>query len=211
MFQTLLVYFHLIATSVVIGIIVLTDLRLLTKIYGYRVVIKPPDRFETVLISIALAILYITGGMLIYLGLDVRDDYVTGNGKLQGKLMLVALLTANAVVLHHLVFPILRLSLPVSAWNQEQWLKVALSVSLSNSIWFFVAFLGIARDWNYQASPGFVILVWTTMWAAMFVGVNLILLIASRDAPSSHPDWLDAIKRNWMPLAAGSTIKSAED
>jgi hypothetical protein len=141
---TLLIYIHLIATCAAIGTIVITDLRLLAKVLGYRVVIPAPQRFETITISVALAGLYLTGGALIALGVADRVDYLA-NGKLQGKLILVGLLTANAFVLHHWVFPILQRSRPVSAWTRGNWVTVALAVSLSNSTWFFAAFLGIAR------------------------------------------------------------------
>ena len=41
----LIVYFHLIATCMAIGVIVMTDMRLLAKLAGYRVTIPPPERF----------------------------------------------------------------------------------------------------------------------------------------------------------------------
>ncbi len=201
MLKMLVVYFHLIATCAAIGTIVITDLRLLAKVMGYRVVIPPPQRFETVMISLALAALYITGGFLLYLGVDERPDYLMGNGKLQGKLILVAVLTVNAFLLHSWVFPILERSRPVSAWRRKHWLKVALPVSLSNSTWFFVAFLGIARGWNYNVSPGFVLCVELAAWLTLFLMVNVVLMLASRDAPKPQPDWIDAVKSSWTDLA----------
>ena len=196
---TLLVYLHLIATCAAIGTIVITDLRLLAKVLGYRVVIPAPQRFETITISVALAGLYLTGAVLIALGVADRADYLT-NGKLQGKLMLVGLLTVNAFVLHYRVFPILQRSRPVSAWTRGNWITVALAVSLSNSTWFFAAFLGIARPWNYTVSPGFVLQVAVVAWALLFLMVNAVLLLASRDAPKPNPDWIDAVKSSWSEL-----------
>lgn len=196
---TLTVYVHLIATCAAIGTIVITDLRLLAKVLGYRVVIPAPQRFETITISAALAGLYFTGGILIVLGLADRPDYLI-NGKLQGKLVLVGLLTANAFVLHRWVFPILQRSRPVSAWTRGNWITVALAVSLSNSTWFFAAFLGIARPWNYTVSPGFVLQVAAMAWALLFLLVNAVLLLASRDAPKPNPDWIDAVKSSWSEL-----------
>ena len=62
MFKTLLIFLHLIATCAAIGTIVLTDLRLIAKVIGYRVVIPKPERLETTIISLALVLLYLTGG-----------------------------------------------------------------------------------------------------------------------------------------------------
>ncbi len=203
---TLLIYLHLIATCAAIGTIVITDLRLLAKVLGYRVVIPAPQRFETITISVALAGLYLTGGLLIVLGLTDRPDYLI-NGKLQGKLVLVGLLTANAFVLHHWVFPILQRSRPVSAWTRGNWITVALAVSLSNSTWFFTAFLGIARPWNYTVSPGFVLQIAVVAWAVLFLMVNAVLLLASRDAPKPNPDWIDAVKSSWSELGELAPVK----
>ena len=207
MLKMLLVYLHLIATCAAIGTIVITDMRLLAKVMGYRVVIPPPQRFETLTITFALIALYITGGVLVFLGLDERPDYLMGNGKLQAKLVLVALLTVNAFALHHWVFPILQRSRPVSAWRRKDWLTVAIAVSASNSTWFFVAFLGIARGWNYSVSVGFVLSTALLGWATLFVGVNLVLLLASRDMPREQPDWIDAVKSSWTDLAELESTK----
>lgn len=193
MLKTLLIYGHLIATCAAIGTIVITDLRLAAKSLGYRVVIPRPERFETVLVSVSLAGLYVTGAALIVLGLQEKPDFLT-NPKLLGKLILVALLTLNAIVLHRGVFPLLSRSRPVSEWKRRDWLLVAASVSLSNSLWFYCAFLGIARIWDGSVSLGFVLAVAAVCHAALFLVVNILLKLASRDAPRPNPDWMDSLK-----------------
>ena len=201
MLKTLIVYIHLIATCAAIGTIVITDLRLAAKAMGYRVVIPPPERFETRMISAALAMLYLTGAIIVYLGLQANPDYLT-NEKVQAKLVLVALLTVNAVVLHRMVFPILGRSRPVSRWSRGDWTTVALSVSFSNSVWFFCAFLGIARVWNGTVSIGFVLTVALAAWFTVFLLVNVLLKVASRDEPKPKPDWIDSMKSTLSDFAA---------
>lgn len=200
MIFTFVVYLHLIATCAAIGTIVITDLRLMAKVLGYRVVIPRPERFETIMISAALATLYLTGGVLIWMGLEHNPQYLS-NGKLQGKLVLVALLSANAFFLHRQVFPILGRSRPVSRWKRLEWATVASSVSLSNSTWFFCAFLGIARVWNNNVSIGFVLSIAVAAWAVVFMLVNGVLLLASRDAPKERPDWIDSVKASLSDFA----------
>lgn len=193
MLKTLIVYIHLIATCIAIGTIVITDLRLAAKALGYKVVIPPPEKLETVMITAALVLLYITGAGLVIMGLLANPDFLS-NQKVQAKLVLVALLTINAVVLHKLVFPILERSKRVSRWSGLEWLTVAGSVSLSNSIWFFAAFLGINRVWNGTVSIGFVLGMAALIWEVLFVMVNIMLFMYSRDKPRHHPDWIDNLK-----------------
>ena len=76
MLKTLLVYLHLIATCAAIGTIVITDMRLAAKALGYKVVIPPPERFETIMVSAALLVLYCTGAAIIYLGWYANPDYL---------------------------------------------------------------------------------------------------------------------------------------
>lgn len=200
MFKTLIIYFHLLATCAAIGTIVLTDLRLMAKVLGYRVVIPKPERFETRIISAALAVLFLSGAVIVFLGLEANPEYLD-NEKLQAKLLLVGLLTANAVVLHCAVFPILGRSRPVSAWSLKDWSIVSLSVSLSNSFWLFCSFLGIARVWNGTVSLGFVLSVALAVWFVMFLAVNVMLALASRDAPKPEPDWIDSMKTSLSNFA----------
>lgn len=200
MLTTLLVYLHLIATCAAVGTIVITDLRLAAKALGYKVVIPAPERFETLMVTVALTVLYITGASIVYLGLQDNPTYLD-NPKLQGKLVLVALLTANAFVLHRGVFPILQRSRPVSRWTRGEWMMTAGSVSLSNSLWFFCAFLGIARIWNGTVELLFVLGVAAAAWLLLFALVNLMLKLASRDEPKPTPDWIDSMKASLSDFA----------
>ena len=191
MLFTFFVFLHLIATCAAIGTIVVTDMRLAAKLMSYRVVIPRPERFETVMVMVSLVFLYATGIVLVTVGVAERPDYLA-NGKLQGKLVLVGVLTLNAFILHFRTFPILALSLPVSEWSRRQWLTVAGSVSLSNSLWFFCAFLGVARPWNFQVSGWFVLGTAAGVWACVFLVTHLVLRLGSRDAPRQQPDWVDS-------------------
>jgi hypothetical protein len=193
MLHTLVVYIHLLATCVAIGTIVVTDTRLLAKLAGYKIVIPAPARLETRIITLALVVLYFTGGLLLWLGWEKNPQYLT-NQKLQAKLLLVGVLTLNALVLHGRVFPILQRALPVSQWTRKQWLTVSLSVSLSNSLWFYCAFLGIARPWNFMVHLGQVLCLAVWVWAGLLLVIHAVLVLASRDAPKPRPDWIDSVK-----------------
>jgi hypothetical protein len=199
--KLLVLFTHLLSTCLALGVILLTDIRLLGRMMGYRVVIPPPSRFDTRIVMAALPLLCLSGGMLVFWGLQDRPDYLL-NPKLQVKVSLVGLLVANAFVLHRWVFPVLERGLPLAQWTPRQFNLVAVSVGLSNSLWLYCAFLGIARPWNFAVVGEEVLLVGAGLWVVVAVGLRLLLVMAARDEPMGEADWIDSIKAS---LAAGST------
>jgi hypothetical protein len=131
-----------------------------------------------------------------------QDDPVyLVNQKLQAKLILVALLTANAFVLHRLVFTIICRAEPVPCWSGRNRLLVSASVSFSNSLWLFCAFLGVASIWDSTVGLAFVLTVALACWVALLAVVNAILALASRDRPKPQPDWIDPMKTSLSDFA----------
>jgi len=203
MLHLLTVYVHLIATCMAIGVIVMTDMRLAAKLAGYRVVIPPPERFETKMIVVAMTTLVLSGLALVMFGLAENPRYLE-NPKLQAKILLVALLVVNAFALHYIAFPRLARARLIASWSARDHLAVALPVGLSNSLWMYCAFLGIARPWNFTIDIVSVI----SVAAVLFVLASLIVLIAlrfgARDEPRTQPDWIDSMKARLsdrMPLS----------
>lgn len=191
--QLLVLFAHLVGVCLALGMILLTDARLLARVAGYRVVILPPSRFDTRVITVALLLLAVSGGALIAYGLADRPDFLA-NPKLQAKLVLVVVLAVNAVVLHRAVFPILERGRPVSRWTARSCWRVALSVGLSNSLWFYCAFLGIARPWNFTLTFWEVFAAAPLLWAGFVLAIRFTLTLAARDEPSGEGDWIDSMK-----------------
>lgn len=193
MTKLLLVYVHLIATCLALGLIISTDLRLVAKLLRYRCVIRPPKPFETRVIALALIALCASGGLLVVQGLQTDPHFLSGNEKLIGKMLLVVLLCINAFVLHRLTFPRLAQPHTVSSWTRQDHLRVALPVALSNTLWLYCAFLGIARVWNDKP-----LLEVMLPAALLFVLLALTILaglrLAARDEPLTPPDWIDSMK-----------------
>jgi hypothetical protein len=80
----LTVCIHLFATCMAIGVIVMTDMRLLAKLAGYRVVIPPPERFETRMISVAMTTLVLSGVALVMMELAEKAD-LSGQSQAAGQ------------------------------------------------------------------------------------------------------------------------------
>jgi hypothetical protein len=191
-----LVFGHLLAASMALGAIVATDLRMLSKLAHDKVRIPPPNEFVARLVTIALGLLYVTGAGIVAIGSLGQPDYFL-NPKLQGKLLLVALLTINAFVLHRLTFPRLARGRSVGRWRPLDWVVVVLPISLSNCLWLFCAFLGIARPWNHAMSLTDLFGVAATLYGLTVVVVTLVLAAASRKPrPGRLGDAIVALKRS---------------
>ena len=206
MLKLLLLFSHLLGTSLALGAIVATDIRLLRKLADERVRIAPPNPFVMRLITLALLLLYVTGAAMLVLGIAADSEYLSGNPKLQAKLLLVALLSVNALVLHHYTFPGLARGRRVARWKAADFMRVALPVSLSNCLWMYCAFLGIARPWSQVVSLGFVLGTAAWLFALTLAAVTTILVIAAQDRTDAEPGWIDALKRQ---LGALSTALKA--
>jgi hypothetical protein len=191
--KLLLTYGHLIATCLALGLIITTDLRLLAKMARYRCIIRPPRRFERQVIGTALVALCLSGAGLIALGLSASPDYLD-NPKLQAKLLLVVALCINAFVLHRITFPRLATPHRVSTWTLRDHLCVVLPVALSNTLWLYCAFLGVARHWNNSRSVPEVLLPAGALYVLAAAGIYAALRLAARDEPQTPPDWIDSMK-----------------
>ena len=125
-----------------------------------------------------------------------RADYLA-NPKLQAKLVLVVLLTINAFVLHRLTFPRLARGRRVARWHASDWLIVGVPVAVSNFLWMFVAFLGVARAWNGTMPFGEIMAIAAVLYGVAQAAVLAILALAASDAdPKTHPR--SARVRRWL-------------
>lgn len=177
----ILVFLHLLAASMALGAIVATDLRLLSKLAQDRIRIAPPNDFVARIVMVALLMLYVTGGAIVFLASQDRPDYLA-NPKLQSKLILVVLLTINAFVLHRVTFPRLGRGRRVARWHASDWIVVAVPVAISNFLWMFCAFLGIARAWNNVMPMRDILEIAAGLYVVAQLGVFGILAIAGSGA-----------------------------
>ena len=201
----LLLFGHLLAASMALGAIVATDLRLLSKLSQDKVRIAPPNPFVARIVMVALLLLYVTGGAIVVHGLSERADYLE-NPKLQAKIFLVVLLTLNAFLLHHVTFPRLARGRRVARWHLSDWIVVAVPVATSNFLWMFVAFLGIARPWNYSMPLRDILEIAAALYVFAQIGVFTILATAGRKVDPDSRGWADRLARSLA--AVGSLGRS---
>jgi hypothetical protein len=204
-FKLIILFAHLLGTCLALGAIVATDIRLLGRLAQARVRIAPPNPFVMRLISLALALLYLTGGCLVWLGWTDDPTYLS-NPKLQGKLLLVLLLSVNALVLHRITFPSLARGRRVARWKWRDFMRVGLPVALSNALWMYCAFLGIARPWNHTVSLAFVLGTAAACFGVALLGVGALLTLAAQDRTGRAPGRIDAMKRQMAWLAGALRV-----
>jgi hypothetical protein len=202
MLYMILVFGHLLAVSMALGAIVATDLRMLSKLAHDKVRIPPPNEFVARLVSIALVLLYITGTGIVWLGSRGDPDYFM-NPKLQGKLILVLLLTVNAFMLHRVTFPRLARGRSLGRWKVGDWLLIVPPVALSNCLWMFCAFLGIARPWNNTMSLTAVLEVAAGLYVFALCGVGFVLGAARINSNGKPDGFVAVLKRS---LASVGTL-----
>jgi len=186
--QLLVVYVHLLATCAALGAIMATDLRLLGKVWSVGARLQPPGSFVSRLVGLSLILLCVTGAALLWLGFDADPNYLQTNPKLQAKLMLVAVLAVNAGVLHGYTFPRLATGRPLRMATLADALGVAVPVALSNCLWLFCAFLGVARRWNGVVPIAEVMEIAGSVFGVSLVVVVVLLAMAERRGPTRGID-----------------------
>lgn len=179
MIKLLVVFVHLLAVCTAIGAIVATDLRVLRKFASPRLRLAPPNDYVVRLVGSSLIVLYVSGAVLMWMAWQENSQALT-NPKLQAKLVLVGLLTLNAVVLHRHTFPWLATAKRVSSWRFGEGLRVALPVAASNSLWLYCAFLGIARPWNFVVPMADVLAIGALVFLLSLASVLAALAFAAQ-------------------------------
>ncbi|PKO86139.1 MAG: hypothetical protein CVU18_16565 [Betaproteobacteria bacterium HGW-Betaproteobacteria-12] len=150
-----IVYIHLIACCIAIGLVITSDVAMLKKL-----VTGDPDSADDIahlhyvkqVVVLSLVALWISGLAIVGLDASVKGlEYFT-NPKLQAKFAIVTLLTLNGFILHGKVMPAIEkfgslLKLPSGL---RQWSILAGAVSAVS--WLYAALIGVGRPlaWKYS-------------------------------------------------------------
>jgi hypothetical protein len=148
-------YVHLIACCVAIGLVFTSDLAMIRKLLGNNPA-APEDpshlRSLTTSVSNALIVLWITGIAIVWVDMQDKGIGYLDNPKLQAKIAIVVLLTINGVLLHNVIFPAM---LKAGALVNLSFNRRVLAIfcgALSGVSWFYTAMLGVGRPlaWKYS-------------------------------------------------------------
>ncbi len=154
--HTLLVLCHVLALALGLGAALLADWIVVRKlafgIVSQRAASQLADLSRAV--GAGLALIWLTGALLVlYNAWDAPASIM--NQKLWAKLVIVAALTCNALLLHRVVLPMVKdrigYTLFTTILNQIPVISILLGV-VSAISWIFAAYLGVARELNGQAN-----------------------------------------------------------
>lgn len=174
--KTLIIYVHLIAACVAVGILLIQDLAL-AKTAGRALPSQAIDELKRAakIISLALIVLWLSGLTLVAIGYaDNPQEYLL-NQKLWAKFTVVGILTLNGIALHHFSFPRVVSSRGILGLGNIEKTLVIFTGVVSSVSWLFACYLGIARPWNHTVNYSFVMVVYFFLVApACIVGLTFI-------------------------------------
>ena len=136
-FRTGLVYLHLLSCAFALALVLSADWRILKGDFttdGLRRTAQGT--------SVVLVFLWVTGGLLVHHDTGFDLSVIASLSKLQLKLLVVAALTINGVLLHFVSFPLLTANRKLTLLES---VVLAVTGTISTSHWLLAAFVGIAR------------------------------------------------------------------
>ena len=150
-----IVYIHLIACCVAIGLILTSDIAMVKQLLqGDSAGLSDHKHMDSLqkTVSRALVMLWVTGVAIIAMDVSAKDWGYFANPKIQAKISLVVLLTINGVLLHKAVLPLLHKAGSLLNLTVRQRLLALFAGALSAVTWFYAAFIGVGRPlaWKYS-------------------------------------------------------------
>jgi len=153
-FHTLLVLSHLLALALGLGAALLADWVVLRKLVFGIVSQRAVEQLMSLshAVSAGLVLIWVTGALLVTdSALDAPMSIM--NQKLWAKLVIVTIVTLNALLLHSVVLPRVtsRVGQPLFETSFGRLPTVSILLGAVSAVsWMFAAYLGVARELNGQ-------------------------------------------------------------
>jgi hypothetical protein len=192
---TFIKIFHLLGLVMGFGGAVLLDMTIFS-----RGVIRPVSHFTvhqaevlSRIVTWGLIVLWLTGIALIWMNTLDKPEYIT-NQKLWAKIAIVMLLTANGVLIHHMILPYLKANIGQRLFDGMKRPLLAaftLAGSVSFVSWTTPFILGKASELNYVTPMWIILAAYAAavlaVWAIMFTFMNGLTWIqnAARQAAAA--------------------------
>jgi len=151
-----LVLSHMLALALGLGAALLADWVVLRKLTFGIVSQKAAEQLDDLsrAVSAGLVLIWVTGALLVAdNALDAPASIL--NQKLWAKLVIVIVLTLNAVLLHRMVLPraASRVGQPLFETSFDRVSMVSVLLGAVSAVsWMFAAYLGVARELNGKAN-----------------------------------------------------------
>lgn len=183
-FLTFLKVTHLAGLILGFGGAILTDFTILTR--GVLRRVSPyavrQTEFLSKIVSLGLAILWISGIALIWHNLALHPEYLT-NQKLWAKIAIVIVLTFNGVLIHKIILPMLHTAIGRRLFESVPVRKI-LGMTLLGAIslvsWSIPFVLGKASELNYVTPAATILWVYVCCVVAAWLGMFAVMSNAFR-------------------------------
>lgn len=176
---TFIKIFHLLGLILGLGGAVYLDFSILT-----RGILRPVSNYTihqaeylSKIVSVGLAILWVTGFALIALNLADKPEYLT-NPKLWAKIAIVVALTLNGFYIHHSVLPFMKTRFGqrlFSGLGKRHIALFTMVASISFVSWTVPFVLGKASELNYVTPMWSILAVYAGCVAAMWFGMFTLM------------------------------------
>jgi hypothetical protein len=189
------VYVHLVACCVAIGLVLTSDIAMVRDLWKRKGFTEHDLAHMESLqrsVVVALIFLWLTGAAII--GIDYLDkgtQYFM-NPKLHAKVIIVVLLTYNGVLLHNLVLPALKKAGSLLELGFSGRMLALFCGSLSAVSWMYAAMLGVGRPlaWKYSLSE--LLMAYPVLIVLGFLAMLALTERAKRQNTLDASQWTNA-------------------
>ena len=154
--HSMIVFLHVIALAIGLGGALLADWIVLSQLTFRTVTPASAGRLTDLsrAVMVGLLLLWITGAALIAYQMQTAPEQLLTNQKVWAKIAIVAILTANALLLHGIALPqvALRMGRPLFEMSWRVLAPATLFAAVSATSWIFAAYLGVARELNHAVT-----------------------------------------------------------
>lgn len=186
--KTLIVYIHLLAACVAIGVLLIQDVAIMRSKGAPLNTDAANELIRSArIVSVALLCLWSSGILLFATGyIENPQQYIT-NQKLWSKFAVVSILTINGLFLHFYSFPKVISINGLLGFGLVEQVLVTLSGAVSSVSWLFACYLGVARPWNNTVEFSFIMSVYLAfLIPAIFFSFEFLRFIRRGSASMSE-------------------------
>lgn len=190
-FRLTVVYGHLVACSLAIGSIFVSDFAAVGRLLSgnpYRG--EDPQHLQNLqrTVTLALVALWVSGAVIVAIDVAGKGLGYFDNPKLQAKIIVVCLLTLNGILLHNTVLPLMKKARSLLNLSPGQRTLALFTGTLSATSWFYAALLGVGRSLSWKIPLMSLLTPYAALIAGGFAGtLGLVAWVHFRSDQGGRP------------------------
>lgn len=177
--KTVLVVAHVLGVAVGVGGVLMLDIYLLKFVRGSK--IKPRDigtiGYVSLFVKTGLMVVWASGVLIIGWAPE-GAAVILANPKLQAKLLIVVVLTLNALFIETLVLPLIKANMKRSLFHgitEGRRMLLLVFGAVSTTSWTFPLLLGLAREWNRVIPAENILEIYGCALLSLSIGLCLVV------------------------------------